>query len=55
MALKNIIKKLFPTKIIHYLIYIRDLTKKIQIAYPKVIIKHLITNIYDRNKKKYLL
>ena len=52
MTLKNIIKNLFPTKIIHYLIYIRDLPKKIQIAYPKVIIKHLITNIYDRNKKK---
>ena len=52
MSFKKIIKNILPDKIIHYLIYIRDLPKKIQINYSKIIIKFLITNIYDRNKKK---
>lgn len=52
MSFKKIIKKILPEKIIHYLIYIRDLPKKIQIDYSKIILKFLITNIYDRNKKK---
>ena len=52
MSFKKIIKNILPNKIIHYLIYIRDLPKKIQIDYSKIIVKFLITNIYDRNKKK---
>ena len=55
MVLIKIIKNLLPSKIIYFLIYIRDIRKKIQISYPKIIFKYLITNIYDRNKKKYLL
>ena len=52
MVLSKIIKNLLPSKIIYFLIYIRDIRKKIQISYPKIIFKYLITNIYDRNKKK---
>jgi FkbM family methyltransferase len=52
MSFKKIIKNILPDKIVHYLIYVRDLPKKIQINYSKIIIKFLITNIYDRNKKK---
>ena len=52
MIIKKILKKILPLKIIYFLIYIRDLPKKIKIYYPKIILKFLITNIYDQNKKK---
>ena len=52
MIIKKILKKILKLKIIYFLIYIRDLPKKIKIYYPKIILKFLITNIYDQNKKK---
>jgi len=52
MSVKKILKKILPIKIIYFLIFIRDIPKKIRIKYPKFIFKFLITNINDRNGKK---
>ena len=47
----QLLKKYLPPKVIHKLIYIRDIPKKIKINYSKYILKFLITDIYDEEKK----
>ncbi len=52
MTIKNFLKKVLHIKIIYFLIFLRDLPKTIKIYYPKIILKFLITNIFDQKNKK---
>ena len=52
MIFKEILKKILPSKIIYFLIFLRDLPKKIKIYFTNIIFKFLKTNIYDKNRKK---
>ena len=46
------IKKILPMKIVYILIYIRDIPEKIKINYSRIILKFLITNIFDKDNNK---
>ena len=46
------LKKNLPLRIKHYLYFIRDIKKNILFKISNLVFKFLITDIYDRDKKK---